>query len=559
MKKRFVILVLLALIFFFFAWSVPLVDAVYAPPTFVAVSAFATSTGADVTITIPATWEPGDIFLVAGVVEDVDDSVTMTGYTAFAGSPFSRASASRHWQFWKRATNAESNPLFDKSTATGATAAVMAVYRGAATSGDPWGIVGASATGTTDPAPCTTITTTVDGSLIVNILTGEDDNNAAITTTATSPRAAWVEHYLEGTNGGGILVTFSEMGQQVAGATGSVSVDFDTANPIGWGCRNLSLSPSGGSGGGADGFNSLVKTTAEGVGANCANGGIKVESGLDNGDGGGSARDGVLQAGEVDSTIYVCNGAAGSAGADGFNSLVLVATEAQGANCAYPGGGISVRAGLDNGDGGGTARDGVLQVGEVDAGPFYVCNGETGATGATGATGDPGPTGPAGTDGFNSLVLTTAESAGVNCADAGLKVTSGLDNGDGGGIARDGTLQAGEVDATAYVCNGAPGAQGAAGHAALVSTAIEPPGANCAAGGVKINSGTDLNDDTILQEGEITSVSYACNGVTGSTGPSGPTGPTGPEGPAGSAIWSLFAVVIACGVGAVAILGGRRT
>jgi hypothetical protein len=40
---------------------------------------------------------------------------------------------------------------------------------------------------------------------------------------------------------------------------------------------------------------------------NCAGGGVRVDVGLDNGDGGGTARDNVLQTGEIDQTSYVCN------------------------------------------------------------------------------------------------------------------------------------------------------------------------------------------------------------------------------------------------------------
>jgi hypothetical protein len=65
---------------------------------------------------------------------------------------------------------------------------------------------------------------------------------------------------------------------------------------------------------GTNGFNSLTKTTSEPAGANCANGGQKIETGLDDGDGGGTANDGILQSGEVDSTSYVCNGANGTNG-----------------------------------------------------------------------------------------------------------------------------------------------------------------------------------------------------------------------------------------------------
>lgn len=81
--------------------------------------------------------------------------------------------------------------------------------------------------------------------------------------------------------------------------------------------------------------------------------------------------------------------------------------------------------------------------------------GPTGATGATGsggvagATGATGPTGPTN----NTLIKTTAEPSGANCANGGTKIQAGLDNGEGGGVANNATLEAGEVDSTAYACN----------------------------------------------------------------------------------------------------------
>jgi len=60
------------------------------------------------------------------------------------------------------------------------------------------------------------------------------------------------------------------------------------------------------------------------------------------------------------------------------------------------------------------------------------------------------PAGPPGANGLNSLVAMTNEPAGVNCAYGGTKVTSGLD------LNASGTLDAGEVSATRYVCNGSP-------------------------------------------------------------------------------------------------------
>ena len=55
---------------------------------------------------------------------------------------------------------------------------------------------------------------------------------------------------------------------------------------------------------GADGKNTLVKTTTEAAGANCATGGVKLEYGID------ANNSGVLDAGEINATLtkYVCNG-----------------------------------------------------------------------------------------------------------------------------------------------------------------------------------------------------------------------------------------------------------
>lgn len=140
---------------------------------------------------------------------------------------------------------------------------------------------------------------------------------------------------------------------------------------------------------GNSGFNALVASVSESPGVNCASGGLKVTSGLDNGDGGGTARDGTLQSGEVDATSYVCHGADGVNGDDGFDGLVATTSEAPGVNCAT--GGRKVESGLDDGLPSGTARNGALEAGEVDA-TTYVCHGATGATGATGAAGPIGIT-----------------------------------------------------------------------------------------------------------------------------------------------------------------------
>jgi hypothetical protein len=91
------------------------------------------------------------------------------------------------------------------------------------------------------------------------------------------------------------------------------------------------------------GTNSLIRLDAEPPGANCSQGGTAVKSGLD------SNSNGILDASEVTSITFVCNGLPGKDGQNGKNSLVRLDPEPSGANCAY--GGTAVRSGLDiNGD-----------------------------------------------------------------------------------------------------------------------------------------------------------------------------------------------------------------
>ncbi len=181
---------------------------------------------------------------------------------------------------------------------------------------------------------------------------------------------------------------------------------------------------------GANGLGALVSTAAEAAGANCANGGNKVSVGRD------TNSNGVLDALEITSSAYVCNGSNGSNGtngsngANGLNSLSAIVAEAAGANCAS--GGWKLTSGLD------TNANGVLNPGEVTT-TSYVCHGANGANGQ------------------NSLTVSVAEAAGANCATGGRKLTSGLD------ANANGILDPAEVSATSYVCNGATGATGPAG------------------------------------------------------------------------------------------------
>jgi Protein of unknown function (DUF1566) len=59
------------------------------------------------------------------------------------------------------------------------------------------------------------------------------------------------------------------------------------------------------------------------------------------------------------------------------------------------------------------------------------------------------------------------------------------------------------------------GPQGANGKNTLVKTTTEPAGANCATGGVKLEFGLDVNDNNVLDAAEINALltKYVCNGT----------------------------------------------
>lgn len=103
------------------------------------------------------------------------------------------------------------------------------------------------------------------------------------------------------------------------------------------------------------------------VGDQCPNGGITIETGIDeNGNG-------ILDTEEIDETQIVCSGkdgADGADGADGPTTLISLSDEPVGINCAT--GGKKIEVGLDDNN------NGVLDPGEVDD-TDYVCNGSGGS------------------------------------------------------------------------------------------------------------------------------------------------------------------------------------
>lgn len=219
-------------------------DALAAPPTFqgVSVIAAAANGGADPTVTLPA-HAANDVFLLATVVRSGTATVaTPAGWTQI-GATTVRAATATYQFFWRRAASAaETNPLINRTGTTGDVFARVVSYRGAITTGDPWEVKGAIVTGTADPSVITGITTLTANSLVVVVAAGEDDNNASIVTTGTNP-AAYTALYAESNIGADGVVTFSYAARTAAGATGNVSVNWNTAIPIGFGGIVLALQP----------------------------------------------------------------------------------------------------------------------------------------------------------------------------------------------------------------------------------------------------------------------------------------------------------------------------
>ncbi|MBM3430174.1 MAG: collagen-like protein, partial [Bacteroidetes bacterium] len=82
---------------------------------------------------------------------------------------------------------------------------------------------------------------------------------------------------------------------------------------------------------------------------------------------------------------------------------------------------------------------------------------------------------------------------------------------------------------------GVNGTNGSNGQNSLVKTSAESAGANCPAGGVKLEYGLDANANGTLDLSEInvSLTKYVCNGTVGATGATGLQGPTGAQGPQG--------------------------
>ncbi|MEM9113699.1 MAG: putative Ig domain-containing protein [Myxococcota bacterium] len=180
--------------------------------------------------------------------------------------------------------------------------------------------------------------------------------------------------------------------------------------------------------------------------------------------------DGVLTGDERAEVQIVCAGTAGDPGLDGAQTLIRQSDAGEGC----PNGGERIDAGLDD------DLDGVLSDTEIDATTF-ICQGEDGQDGTP-------------------LLTVTSTNAEDICGDrSGTRIDTGFDDD------RNGVLDEGEIDDTQAVCNGEGGLR------SLIEIDGEGPGDNCPAGGRRVRTGLDENDDGLLAETEVVSTSFICN------------------------------------------------
>ncbi|WP_448677600.1 DUF7151 family protein [Delftia acidovorans] len=151
-----------------------------------------------------------------------------------------------------------------------------------------------------------------------------------------------------------------------AGATGATGATgpAGATGPVGiTGAAGAPGSPGAVGAAGADGRESLMVTQVEAAGATCATGGQRISQGLD------TNRNGVLDAAEITSTSYVCNGLQGSVGAQGpmgptgMGGVTGLAEVRHG--CVAPDPGDATKAVIRSGAGYAAARNGA-------GGPFTI-------------------------------------------------------------------------------------------------------------------------------------------------------------------------------------------
>ncbi|MCH1481310.1 MAG: hypothetical protein L7T81_03625, partial [Candidatus Poseidoniaceae archaeon] len=140
----------------------------------------------------------------------------------------------------------------------------------------------------------------------------------------------------------------------------------------------------------------------------------------------------------------------------------------------------------------------------------------------------PDQAGQSGADANEVLVRTEGRNADHLCEAGGADIFIGND------LNSNGILEENEVTSTTRLCHGktglsgpqgATGPNGGSGIASLVNTSVLNYGNDtCFFGGLMIESGLDLNNSGTLEETEVISQDFVCNGAIGSNGINGNEG-----------------------------------
>jgi len=186
----------------------------------------------------------------------------------------------------------------------------------------------------------------------------------------------------------------------------------------------------------------LIRTEGRDADGLCAEGGSLIMIGSD------QNANQILDGDEITSTTTVCHGERGPSGSSGYGSpgdssfIETSAIDVGNETCIA--GGILILAGID------TNTNDELDENEVQS-TNLLCNGLLGPTGSQGGQGIDGAAGTQGGDGAPALVVQNTPLASV--CPVGVEIAFGIDDGNGEGMAMDGSLHDDEVRSTLNICS----------------------------------------------------------------------------------------------------------
>ena len=188
----------------------------------------AAQTTTDATATAPSGTAAGDIALVYCWVRNTADTMNVPGYTQIPGTQIDTATGSHSW-WWQRLTGPAGTATCDKSASADSYARQF-VFRGVVASGNPWNAVSAGQSGTPNASGiyiATGITTAAANSMVVVFSGYQDNDEASVVMTGTSP-SSYTTVYAESSVGSDGSISMGYAIRSAAGATGNITIDYNT-------------------------------------------------------------------------------------------------------------------------------------------------------------------------------------------------------------------------------------------------------------------------------------------------------------------------------------------